>query len=505
MNTACGLDPATADIRRPSVSWDGTLIAFAARSSASDPLADLHDERRRHDVRAARRDQRRRRPPATASSSTTSTPSSARPTRTATSASSSRRRAATSPTTRPYDYSGPQRTPADPSKPNANLYVYEPDPNNAAAAPHPAADLPPRHGAATRASWRTGASSSRPRSARRASTSSRSAARTSTAATTTRSTRSAGPSATTRRATSWSSRTRTSRRSSATRATPHGGGSARASSIARSASTSRAPNADRLPRRPDGHRPDVAVVARAELLPPLAVVPRSERERARGAARRRRTRRPSALPDGNILVSFGSGGDPATSAATTTSTSSTRRRARRRSSSATRGRPRSMPSRSTRARRRGIFSADGRRAERRTRRSTPAATEADVTVLDMPVLASLLFQNTPTGRVVEPDPSFDVYEDLASAAVTTPLSSPRAAATPRGRHAAARTRSTCAAASSAPCPGSQAGSAAPPRPGRPAAGAAPRRRQRVADRGTCPAGQREEMTFVPRRRPSLSR
>ena len=38
---------------------------------------------------------------------------------------------------------------------------------------------------------------------------------------------------------------------------------------------------------------------------------------------------------------------------------------------------------------------------------------ADVTVLDMPVLASLLFQNTPTGRVVERDlKSFDVYEDL---------------------------------------------------------------------------------------------
>jgi hypothetical protein len=38
---------------------------------------------------------------------------------------------------------------------------------------------------------------------------------------------------------------------------------------------------------------------------------------------------------------------------------------------------------------------------------------ADVTVLDMTVLASLLFQNTPTGRLVEPDlPFFDVYEEL---------------------------------------------------------------------------------------------
>ena len=29
-----------------------------------------------------------------------------------------------------YDYTGAQRTPADPSKPNSNLYVYEPDPND---------------------------------------------------------------------------------------------------------------------------------------------------------------------------------------------------------------------------------------------------------------------------------------------------------------------------------------------------------------------------------------
>ena len=30
-----------------------------------------------------------------------------------------------------FDYTGPQRTPEDPTKPNANLYVLEPDPNNA--------------------------------------------------------------------------------------------------------------------------------------------------------------------------------------------------------------------------------------------------------------------------------------------------------------------------------------------------------------------------------------
>ncbi len=37
--SACGLSTATADIRGPAVSWDGTKIAFAARASADTPLA----------------------------------------------------------------------------------------------------------------------------------------------------------------------------------------------------------------------------------------------------------------------------------------------------------------------------------------------------------------------------------------------------------------------------------------------------------------------------------
>jgi hypothetical protein len=48
---------------------------------------------------------------------------------------------------------------------------------------------------------------------------------------------------------------------------------------------------------------------------------------------------------------------------------------------------------------------------------------ADVTVLDMPVLASLLFQNTPTGRVVESDlRSVDLYEDLPPDVTSFPSS-----------------------------------------------------------------------------------
>jgi WD40-like Beta Propeller Repeat len=36
--SGCGLSPSSADVRRPAVSWDGTKIAFSARSSASEPF-----------------------------------------------------------------------------------------------------------------------------------------------------------------------------------------------------------------------------------------------------------------------------------------------------------------------------------------------------------------------------------------------------------------------------------------------------------------------------------
>ena len=37
LSTLCGLSPATTDARRPAVSWDGTKIAFSARKSQADP------------------------------------------------------------------------------------------------------------------------------------------------------------------------------------------------------------------------------------------------------------------------------------------------------------------------------------------------------------------------------------------------------------------------------------------------------------------------------------
>jgi hypothetical protein len=39
VTTTCGLTSSSADIRRPTVSWDGSTIAFAARTSATTPLA----------------------------------------------------------------------------------------------------------------------------------------------------------------------------------------------------------------------------------------------------------------------------------------------------------------------------------------------------------------------------------------------------------------------------------------------------------------------------------
>ena len=123
LNTACGLDAASADIKRPTVSWDGKTIAFAARASAGDSLqvytvgADGTGCAKQADVNAGAG--------ATAHNfdPVFSPPDATGVVRLV--FASTRGNLATD----PYDYSGPQRTPADPTKPNANLYVLEPDPN----------------------------------------------------------------------------------------------------------------------------------------------------------------------------------------------------------------------------------------------------------------------------------------------------------------------------------------------------------------------------------------
>jgi hypothetical protein len=120
---------------------------------------------------------------------------------------------------------------------------------------------------------------------------------------------------------------------------------------------------------------------------------------------------PAALPDGQVLVSFGSGApssfggdydvyvlDPITGAKTkllgAAGTAETE---------AVAVYPRAA---------KGIFVPTGDEPNGNTM-IHPGETIADVSVLDMTALASLLFQNTPTGRVVEPDlGSFEVWEDL---------------------------------------------------------------------------------------------
>lgn len=121
----CGLDPATADIRRPQVSWDGAHIAFAARSSASEPLAVY--EMNADGSSCAKHP------------GINNTPASANgllihnfdPVYTPMDGGFSRIVFASTRgnlDSHNYDYEGPQRTPADLTKPNSNLYMLEPDP-----------------------------------------------------------------------------------------------------------------------------------------------------------------------------------------------------------------------------------------------------------------------------------------------------------------------------------------------------------------------------------------
>ncbi len=126
----CGLTigPAGVDVKRPAVSWDGKTIAFAARASATDPLAiytmnadgsgcalqtDIANHPAmtngllEHDFDPAFS------PPVNGVSNIVFA--------------STRGNLDTSGNT--FDYTGPQRTPEDPTKPNANLYVLEADPS----------------------------------------------------------------------------------------------------------------------------------------------------------------------------------------------------------------------------------------------------------------------------------------------------------------------------------------------------------------------------------------
>lgn len=125
LTAGCALDPKTADIQRPQVSWDGSKIAFAARSSATEPLAIY--EMKADGSGCGKIPEIDVDPPSQNGllihhfDPTYAPPEggNARIVFASTRGNS---------TTSSYDYQGPQRTPADPTKPNANLYVLEVDP-----------------------------------------------------------------------------------------------------------------------------------------------------------------------------------------------------------------------------------------------------------------------------------------------------------------------------------------------------------------------------------------
>lgn len=125
----CGLTVGTADIKRPAVSWDGKKIAFAARSSASEPLqiyemnADGSSCQKHAEINAGG--------PSVAGKLVHNfdpqySPPDGKGVVRIVFAST---RGIDPAENGNFDYSGPQPTPADPSKLNANLYVLEPNPN----------------------------------------------------------------------------------------------------------------------------------------------------------------------------------------------------------------------------------------------------------------------------------------------------------------------------------------------------------------------------------------
>lgn len=128
LTAGCGLNASTADIRRPQVSYDGTKIAFAARGSASEPLAIYEMNA---DGSACAKIPEIANTPASQNGLLVHNfdPTYAPP-------DGSGNRIIFASTrgnlqNDAYDYQGPQRTPADPSKGNSNLYVLDANPQAA--------------------------------------------------------------------------------------------------------------------------------------------------------------------------------------------------------------------------------------------------------------------------------------------------------------------------------------------------------------------------------------
>jgi hypothetical protein len=124
LTTLCGL-AAGADVRRPMVSWDATKIAFSARSTASDPLAVY--EMNAAGTTCTKHALNQVSFPSQCSGAPVSgvhnfDPAYAPDGRIV--FASTRGNLAFAQDN--FGYCGPQVTPADPTKPNSNLYVYDP-------------------------------------------------------------------------------------------------------------------------------------------------------------------------------------------------------------------------------------------------------------------------------------------------------------------------------------------------------------------------------------------
>ena len=124
LSQVCGLTPANTDARRPAVSWDGTRIAFAARSGASEPFRIYVVEGTSCAVEPtidrAPVDQSGGAVPNNGELIHNFDPAFAPDGRIV--FASTRGNVMN---TAAFPYQGPQRTPANPSRLNANLYVAE--------------------------------------------------------------------------------------------------------------------------------------------------------------------------------------------------------------------------------------------------------------------------------------------------------------------------------------------------------------------------------------------
>jgi hypothetical protein len=122
--STCGLGSGP-DVRHPAVSWDGKTIAFAARSTASDPFA-IYTMNADGTGCAKQPDIASHDPSGNGLLEHDFDPTFSPPGPDGTERivfASTRGNLDSS----AFDYSGPQRMPEDPSKPNANMYVLEPD------------------------------------------------------------------------------------------------------------------------------------------------------------------------------------------------------------------------------------------------------------------------------------------------------------------------------------------------------------------------------------------